>query len=58
MAMQKVRGSVERIDDPGRSLRRYAVRIPFLAFFRYDRVVRMVLSDDGEAGLLGIEVRR
>ena len=58
MAMQKVRGSVEWIDDPGWSLRRYAIRIPFVAFFRHDRVVRMVLADDGDAGLLGGEIRR
>ncbi len=58
MAMQKVRGSVERIDDPAWSLRRYIDRISFVAFFRYDRVVRMVLADDGDAGLLGGEIRR
>ena len=58
MAMQKVRGSVEWIDDPGGSLRRYAARISFVAFFRYDRVVRMVFADNDDAGLLGGEIRR
>ena len=58
MAMQKVRGAVERIDDPGWPRRRYGVRIPVVAFLRYDRVVRMALEDDGDTGFLRREIRR
>jgi len=57
MAMQEARSSVERVDDPGWSLGRWAVRIPFVGFFRYDRVIWMALSDDGNAGVLGGEIR-
>ena len=56
--MQKVRRSVERIDDPGWSLGWYAALIPFMAFFRHDRVVRMVLTNDRDAGLLSGDIRR
>ena len=55
--MQKVRRSVERIYDPGWSFRWYAFRIDFVAFLRHDRVVRMVLANDGDAGLLSGEIR-
>ena len=58
MAMQKIRGPVERIDDPGWPRRRCVVRIPIVAFLRYDRVVRMALAYDGDAGILRGEVRR
>ena len=52
MAMQKVRGPVERIDDPGWPRGRCGIRIPVVAFLRYDRVVRMALADDRDAGIL------
>ena len=58
MAMQKIRGSIEGIDDPSRSGWRGGVRITRVAFLRDDRVVRMVLPDDGDAGLLRGEIRR
>ena len=58
MAVQEVSGSVEWIDNPGWSLRGDVVLIPFVAFFRYDRVVRVVLTNDGEASLLSGEIRR
>ena len=58
MAMQKIRGSVEGIDDPSRSGWGGGVRIARVAFLRDDRVVRMVLADDSDAGLLRGEIRR
>ena len=58
MAMQKIRGPVEWIDDLDRPRARCGVRVPVVAFLRYDRVVRMALMDDGDAGLLRGEVRR
>ena len=56
--MQKIRGSVEGIDDPSRSGWRGGVRIARVAFFRQDRVVRMVFADEGDGGLLRGEIRR
>ena len=58
VAMQKVGGAVERIDDPGWALSRYAARLPFVAFFGHDHMIRMGLPDDGGAGLLGVQIRR
>lgn len=58
MAMQKIRGPVERIDDPGWPRRRCGNWLPVVAFLRYDRGVRMPLPDDGDARILRCEIRR